>query len=494
MRRIARQSLAVAMALTAGGAAWASSHREAPFIAKNPKVDATDFYMFRSYEPGRQDFVTLIANYQPLQDAYGGPNYFVMDPAAAYEINIDNDGNGREDITFRFKFKNDLADLKVNAGGTNVGVPLINIGPISFNDQSALNVKETYTIDVVRGDRRAQAMPVTNASTGGLAFRKPTDYIGTKSIPNYDAYARSHIFGARIPGCSTDAKVFVGQRKESFAVNLGTIFDLVNAPPEVVVGGGTRDGRNLVPSTIEDKNITTIAMEVPIACLKDGSDIIGAWTSAHVRQVRIINPQGRYENPSFEGGAWTQVSRLSAPLVNEVVIGLRDKDRFNASQPRDDAQFATYVTNPTLPELLEVLFGAAGVMAPNAFPRADLVAAFLTGVPNVNANGSTAEMMRLNTALPATPKGMQNSLGAAACFVNGVLTLDNPGCDPAGFPNGRRPGDDVVDIELRVAMGYLLPPAMAPSGQLPFTDAALQEDAQFDAAFPYLRTPTPGAQ
>jgi hypothetical protein len=213
-----------------------------------------------------------------------------------------------------------------------------------------------------------------------------------------------------------------------------------------------------------------------------------------VRQVRIINPQGRYENPSFEGGAWTQVSRLSAPLVNEVVIGLRDKDRFNASQPRDDAQFATYVTNPTLPELLEVLFGAAGVMAPNAFPRADLVAAFLTGVPNVNANGSTAEMMRLNTALPATPKGMQNSLGAAACFVNGVLTLDNPGCDPAGFPNGRRPGDDVVDIELRVAMGYLLPPAMAPSGQLPFTDAALQEDAQFDAAFPYLRTPTPGAQ
>ena len=150
------------------------------------------------------------------------------------------------------------------------------------------------------------------------------------------------------------------------------------------------------------------------------------------------------------------------------------------------------MTNPALPELLEVLFGSAGVVAPNRFPRTDLVAAFLTGVPMVNANGSTAEMSRLNTALPATPKGSQNSLGAAACFIEGTLKLDNPGCDPAGFPNGRRPGDDVVDIALRVSMGYLLPKADAPAGQVAFTDATIQEDAQFDAAFPYLKTPLPG--
>jgi len=181
------------------------------------------------------------------------------------------------------------------------------------------------------------------------------------------------------------------------------------------------------------------------------------------------------------------------PLVNEVIIGLPDKDRFNASEPKEDAQFADYVTNPTLPALIEVLFGAAGVKAPTKFPRADLIAAFLTGVDGVNKNGSTAEMVRLNTALPPTPKGMQNALGAAQCFVNGVLTLANPGCDPAGFPNGRRPGDDVVDIELRVAMGYLLTAVDAPSGQLGFTDAVLQSDAQFDAAFPYLTTPLPGA-
>ena len=188
-------------------------------------------------------------------------------------------------------------------------------------------------------------------------------------------------------------------------------------------------------------------------------------------------------DPSVSGGGYTQVSRLGMPLVNEVVIGLKDKNKFNASQPKDDGQFADYVTNPTLPALLEILFGGAGVKAPTNFPRTDLVAAFLTGVDGVNkpANVVASEMVRLNTAIPPTPGLQQSRLG--------VLGGDN-----AGFPNGRRPGDDVVDIELRVAMGYLLPPAMAPSGQLPFTDAALQEDAQFDAAFPYLRTPTPGAQ
>ena len=192
-------------------------------------------------------------------------------------------------------------------------------------------------------------------------------------------------------------------------------------------------------------------------------------------------------------GPFVQVSRLGMPLVNEVVIGLPDKNRFNGSEPKEDGQFADYVTNPSLPELLEILFGSAGVVAPNQFPRTDLVAAFLTGVMGVNANGSTAEMTRLNTAIAATPKGMQSDLGAALCFVGGVLTLTNPGCDPAGFPNGRRPGDDVVDIELRVAMGYLLPAAAAPSGQLGFTDAVGQNDGQFDATFPYLTTPNAGA-
>jgi len=143
--------------------------------------------------------------------------------------------------------------------------------------------------------------------------------------------------------------------------------------------------------------------------------------------------------------------------------------------------------------VIEIVFGGAGVVAPNLFPRDDLVAVFLTGVPGVNATATPGEMTRLNTLLPVTPAGSQNSLGAAQCFVFGQLVVTNPGCDPAGFPNGRRPGDDVVDIELRVAMGFLLSANVAPSGQLPFTDGALVEASQFDATFPYLRNPTPGS-
>jgi hypothetical protein len=490
-------TLMLAMA-PAGRGAFASSHREAPFITKNPKVDATDFYLFRSYEPGREGYVTLVANYLPLQDAYGGPNYFTLDDKALYEIHIDNSGDAREDLTFQFRFKTELAGgegLTVPVGGKNTAVPLFNIGPITAADTSALNVLETYSVKLMRGHRRnGSSGEVTNADGGGAVFKKPADYIGTKTFKDYDAYARAHVYNINVPGCDLPGKMFVGQRAESFAVNLGTIFDLVNAPPQVVVGGTDRAGRSLVPSTIKDKNITSLALELPIKCVASDSGIIGGWTTASLRQARVINPRASWRVPALEGGAFTQVSRLSTPLVNEVVIGLPDKDGFNASEPKDDKQFAAYVTNPSLPALLEMLFGAAGVRAPTKFPRQDLVVAFLTGVTGVNANGSTAEMLRLNTKVAPTTADKQNSLGAAGCFSFGMPTLTADTCDAAGFPNGRRPGDDTVDIALRVMMGYLLPMADAPSGQLAFTDASLQEAAQFDTAFPYLRTPTPGAR
>jgi hypothetical protein len=474
--------------LAAGTTVLASSHREAPMIAGLPRVDNTDLYAFRSYEPGREGYVVILANFIPVQDAYGGPNFFNMDPDALYEIHIDNNGDGREDLTYSFKFTNTIRGIALDVGGKSVPIPLANAGQIRTRSDAAMNVVQTYAINQITGPKRASAgtpvMPILAAS----GFEKPQDNIGNKSIPNYVDYAGQHIRGIDIPGCTAPAgtfpRVFVGQRKEGFGVNLGEIFDLVNIEVPRVIGPRSGSG-----NATDDKNVTTIALELPINCITTPNEpVIGVWSTTSLPPNRI---------GSSSTAPYVQVSRLGMPLVNEVVIGLPDKDKFNQSEPKDDAQFANYVTNPTLPALLELLYKDAGVQAPTSFPRTDLVAAFLTGVAGVNQpkNVVPSEMIRLNTALPVTPKGSQNSLGAAACFVNGALTLSNPGCDPAGFPNGRRPGDDVVDIELRVAMGYLLPNGAGKpsSANLPYTDGVLVEDSQFDDHFPFLTPPIPGS-
>ena len=476
--------------------AQASSHREAPNITQYPKVDGTDVYAFKSYEAGRSAFVTLIANYIPGQNPFDGPNYFTMDPDAIYEIHIDNDGDAREDLTFQFKFKQTSKDISLAIGGKSVAIPLRYSGAVTDVNPPTLNQSESFTVTMIRGARRQPsgvAGMLTNAAGGASEFQKPIDNVGNKTIPDYPAYANKHMYSVNIPGCGTPGKLFVGQRRESFGVNLGEIFDLVNIPAARVTG--SRSGS---PNSLETKNITSIAMELPIACITSANDsVIGVWSTASLPKSRLVGGKDTPLRNIISDNSLVQVSRLGMPLVNELVIGLKDKDAFNGSQPKDDGQFADYVTNPTLPALLELLFGADGVRAPTVFPRIDLVAAFLTGVPSVNQpkNIVGSEMIRLNTALPATAKGSQNSLGAAACFVNGALVLGNTGCDPAGFPNGRRPGDDVVDITLRVAMGYLLPPGAGKpaSAALPYTDGVLVEDSLFDNAFPYLRHPIPGS-
>lgn len=512
-------AVSAALCLVAA-AAQASSHREAPFITEHPKVDGADFYVFRSYESGRAGFVTLIANYVPLQDSYGGPNYFALDPEALYEIHVDNDGDAIEDITFAFDFDVSFDPLRLPIGpqGAEVTIPLINSGPITSADDGDLHVKETYALTVVRDGRRSgNRAAVTNAapvgSDGRTTFRKPVDNIGAKSLPDYDAYAASHVFDINIPGCNaTGGRVFVGQRREGFVVNLGEVFDLINTNPL-----GARDAET---NTIADKNITSIALEVPVACLAAGGDpVIGGWTTASLRQTRVLNPrpQGPVTNrpgttgPALEGGAYTQVSRLGSPLVNEVVIGLDHKDRFNASQPNGDlANFATFVTHPTLPVLVDVLFPVVEVPAT---PRNDLVAAFVTGIrTDVNGTptnftqpaaiaagtGTPGEMLRLNTAFPtaatATAPAPSSDLGFLACDLN-------------GFPNGRRVGDDVVDIALTVAMGAIdganpnnlqtcdvsgPSPTVVNAGAV-VTDGALPNPADYLAAFPYLAAPLPGS-
>jgi hypothetical protein len=490
------------------GSAMASSHREAPFITTRPKVDGTDFYMFNSYEAGRTGYVTLIANYQPLQDPQGGPNYFFLDDNALYEISIDSTGSGVADTTFQFRFTTTTQGLSVTAGGKSIPVPLVNIGPITGPGGATQNVSQSYTLTLVKGDRRTgTATPIVNAASGATTFAKPLDNIGAKSIPNYATYAAQFIFPITIPGCSAPGKVFVGQRQDPFVVNLGETFDLVNVkyPASQLAPTGT-NGRNYVPNSLAGYNVTALELEVPAACLTGASNkIIGGYTTASLRQAMVLNPVpqsaksvgsvGAVTTPTgaeIAGGSWLQVSRLGMPLVNELVIGLPDKDRWNGSSPSGDAQFADYVTNPSLPVLLQALFGSAGVVAPNVYPRTDLEAVFLTGVAGLNkpANVVPAEELRLNTTTPVTAIASQNDLG--------VL-----GGDLSGFPNGRRPIDDVVDITLRAAMGALLTPydgsSMDPdaasdaSRQLGYEDGAEPDPTMYLPAFPYLNTPIAGS-
>jgi hypothetical protein len=226
-----RSGLAIAITglCFAAGVSQASSHREAPFITESPKVDGTDFYMFRSYEANRDGFVTMIANYLPLQDAYGGPNYFDLDEDAVYEIHIDNNGDATEDLTFQFKFSDILNDIQLPVGPDGdqqmVSVPLKNIGDASNNDK--VQFRQEYTVNVIRGDRRTGTRETAmNVDTGMETFSKPLDNIGGKSFGDYAGYADGFVHNIAIPGCATDGRVFVGQRKEAFAVNLGEVFDL----------------------------------------------------------------------------------------------------------------------------------------------------------------------------------------------------------------------------------------------------------------------------
>jgi hypothetical protein len=318
-----------------------------------------------------------------------------------------------------------------------------------------------------------------------------------------------------IPGCATPGKLFVGQRKDPFAVNLGVIFDLVNVPNAAfLLDPNNKDAGT---DSLHDKNVTSLAIEVPTTCLlATGSTdtVIGGWTTASLRQGSLQSnaPKTGYQTAAISGGAWTQVSRLGMPLVNEVVIGLGDKDKFNGSKPKDDAQFAAYVTNPTLPALLEIALASPGI-APTNFPRTDLVTTFLTGIKGVNqpATVTASEMLRLNTGIAPTPYASQNRLG----LLGGLLGPAPK--DLAGYPNGRRPNDDVVDISLIAVMGGLCvangdtdafmfgatcKPSAVPLGAAVFGlhDGVDQAGPKVKAAgpllpgFPYVGTPLPGAQ
>jgi len=440
----------------------ASNHREAPLISQDPMADNTDVYAFRS--PDRPDTVTIVANYIPLEAPAGGPNFPAFDDTVLYEINIDNDGDAKEDLTYQFRFETQTR---------NPDTFLYNTGPITSLDDPAWNRAQTYS--VWRVNHRWGGLGQTELL--GKNLQTPPDNIGPRSTPNYEALAAAAV--ATLPG---GIKVFAGQRDDPFFVDLGSVFDLAGLRPFNpfhAIPLPAAPGRDAVARY----NTHTIAIQLPIAqIVKSGHPSIGIYASASRQQVRVLRSDG--SNDDY--GRFVQVSRLGEPLINEAVIPLGQKDFWNRSDPDDDAQFESLYLNPELARLENLLYGSALTQV-DVTNRSDLVAILLTGVPGLNFTGpQKADLLRLNTSIaPTAAVGAGNRLGVLAG-------------DLAGFPNGRRLEDDIVDIELRaIGQGYgpflnslLGLPNKSPNNLL--GDGVNANDRPFLTHFPYVATPHQG--
>src|SRR5919204_6470040 len=450
-----------------------SSHREAPEISQDPVADNTDSYAFVS--PDKPDTVTIITNYVPLEDPPGGPNFFEFGDHVRYSIYIDNDGDGKPEIEYRFRFETRLR---------NEETFLYNTGQITSLDSQTWNRRQFYEVTRVNHKRgRSKVL--------GRDLASPPCNIGPRSTPNYPKLAK-----AAVHQLSSGETVFAGQRNEGFYVDLGSIFDLGDLRPLQNLHLIATSPAMGVDATAT-LNVHTIAIQIPIRKLtrdhsvpKDrmsGKAVVGIWGAASRRKTRVIDKA----NDEFtESGPWVQVSRLGNPLFNEVIVPMGEKDKWNATHPAADKAFAKYVEHPELARLLPVLY-------PDVFPRlaklkakrADLVAILLTGIPKgivpgfQNYTGSVlADMMRLNVAIPPT-KSKPSPLG--------VL-----GGDLAGFPNGRRVFDDVVNIELRAIAGLTYPlvnPNYKPDAAASqLTQGLKPESGRYLSKFPYLGTPHDG--
>jgi Domain of unknown function (DUF4331) len=439
--------------------ATASSHREAPVIADDPAADNTDVYAFRS--PDRPDTVTLVANYIPLEEPAGGPNFAKFDDSVLYAIKVDSDGDAEEDLSYEFRFT-----TTVRNGNTF----LYNTGQITSLDDPDLNVRQTYTVTQVTGKGKRGRVEL------GSGIATPPVNIGPRSTPGYEALAASAV--SDLPG---GIKVFAGQRDDPFFVDLGSVFDLAGLRPfnpfHLIPLGATAgvDG-------VAGYNTHSIAIQVPIEQLvKIPNTTIGVYASAERQKIRILRPDGTSDSQ----GPWVQVSRLANPLINEVVIPIGKKDQWNRSDPADDGQFASSYTSPEVPALVNLLYPALPDIATTG--RNDLVSVLLTGVPGLNFTGDTkADLLRLNTSIaPSGPVGTGNRLGVLAG-------------EFAGFPNGRRLEDDVTDIELRaLACGYgdILQQALGLCNLSPnnvLGDGVDTNEKPFLQTFPYLATPHQG--
>src|SRR3954464_4551701 len=448
MRRIALIAALIAAAI-AVPLSFGSSHREAPLSSIDPTADDTDLYAFKAKDA--PDALTVVANWIPFEDPAGGPNFYKFDDRAHYYINVDNTGHGAPDIRYQFAFK------------TKVGNPdsfLYALPGVSSINDSKLNVKQTYTLtrEVYKNGKERSSRVVAR----GVPVAP--NNVGPRTFPNYDAVANQ-----AIRTLAGGRKVFAGQRDDPFFVDLGQTFDAINFRPNVGTGnqGGGKDD-------LAGYNVHSVVLQVPEAAVtRDGkavsgpaapNAVVGVWASTERRALQVSGSEK-------SKGKWVQVSRLGNPLVNEVVIPIGQKDKFNRTQPKDDAKnYGKYVVKPELAAVMNLLYH---VNAPET-GRTDIVDALLVGLPGktkISAKSVPADTLKINLGVP--PSADPNRMG--------VL-----GNDLAGFPDGRRLADDVTDESLRVVAGVLK------GNNVPLGDGVDQNDVPFLSTFPYVAAPHSG--
>jgi hypothetical protein len=459
MRRFAILAAVVAAAAIAVPLGFGSSHREAPNTSIDPTADDTDVYAFTANDaPGA---LTVVANWIPFEDPAGGPNFYRFDDRAHYYVNIDNTGDGKADVRYEFKFKTKVR----NKNSFLYALPGVN----SLNDPK-LNVLQRYS--VVRETFRRGHKTGERAIARGVPVA-PSD-VGPKTFPNYGALA-----SAAVHGLAGGGKVFAGQREDPFFVDLGTTFDAINFRKATGNSGGGKDdlaGYNVHSIVLQVPEGRVTRDHKPVSSPTGSNAVVGVWSSTERKRLQVTNAvasasRKKHHRRAKRGDGFVQVSRLGNPLVNEVVIPLGKKDQFNRTTPdKDAALYGKYVLNPELAAVMNALFH---VNAPE-HNRTDIVTALLTGIPGATAIGkhpAAADTLKINLGVP--PSSNPNRFG--------VLGGDN-----AGFPDGRRLGDDVVDISLRVVAGYLK------GNKVPLGDGVDQNDKPFLSTFPYVGAPNPG--
>jgi Domain of unknown function (DUF4331) len=429
----------------AGPVAWAASHREAPLIALDPAADNTDVYAFRSWqEPSK---VVFIANVIPGQEPGDGPNYFNFDDNVLYRIHIDDNQDGvAEDIVYEFRFTTETRPVfgSLNfplayVGNPNIPVPqLQGITRLDGSGSEGLTRRQTYTVTEVRGKKRTQLFK------GQKLIAVPSN-VGPATMPDYEALAAQGIF----TDAATGIRVFAGQRAETFYIDLGAVFDTANLrrfPPLLTADEDANDAADpFGVNRFSGFNISSIAIEVPTTQITrdrkpantTAFPIIGMYASTSRQKNRHLRQDGTSEG----SGPFVQVSRMANPLVNELLVDTPFKDRWNAAEPEDEAQFQEFYKNPSLAQAFNLIFG----FPVPATPRTDLMSILLKysgqGLDGTNCGSPCAELLRLDLRVDPTPPESQKRLGSALST------------DPAGWPNGRRPNDDVTDIAIRVVGG-----------------------------------------